>query len=161
MKRLKGRLPPLPRYIPLEIKSLDDIKQLNEKSIQRIIDESLRCGPYGEPGYIYMFTVVGFGIKIGCTQRHPKQRMKEQYKDFVKDKPIYWRCRSFQLAEFLIHKFLDYCRMRDPGSKRPIELFNEEREVAERVCETIIEALEKNMEKKESEEDEDKNEDDV
>ena len=157
--RFKGRPRPIPRFRPLRINSLNDIKERNSGEVQKLIDSLLKVGPYGEPGYIYLFQMKGVTngsvVKIGCTQRHPNKRMNEQYKDHEKVNARYWRCPSYQLIEYLIHKFLSFARLRDRETNILVELFDISLDVAERVCKEIIEAIKENMKKDDDDEDED------
>jgi len=100
-------------YIHIVITKIDPGAR-NPQFIVNSINERLIKGPseLDGNGFIYMYKIKGDASnlyrKVGRTERLPERRMKEWPSGtLVKS----WSCKQNRMAEYLIHKYLDYARI--------------------------------------------------
>lgn len=101
-------------YIPLKISRLAP-EAANTASVVKDINLRLERGPSksDKAGYIYMYKLKNGDSsslyrKVGRTERLPEIRMKEWPSGVLVKS---WACKRNRMAEYLIHKYLDYCRI--------------------------------------------------
>ena len=126
-------------YVAFKIDALD-AGSANPIPIVRKIDSKLALGPSKEDkhGYIYLHFVetdltkswdslnkrYNYSyFKIGRTERTPERRCKEWPGSQL---IASWECKRNRMAEYLIHKYLNYCRvkrwvMKKDNLNRPTE----------------------------------------
>ena len=101
------------KYTPLYIANIDP-GATNLRSVVVDIDERLVRGPSDrdKSGYIYMYYIKGDASpmyrKVGRTERLPERRMEEWTGGTLLKS---WQCKRNRMAEYLIHKYLDYVRV--------------------------------------------------
>jgi hypothetical protein len=112
-KELGLELPTQNGYVPLFIDALDATTR-NPAYVCNDIATRLREGPseLDKPGHIYMYCirndVSAMYRKIGRTERLPERRVAEWPNSKLCRS---WECKRNRMAEYLIHKYLDYARM--------------------------------------------------
>lgn len=101
-------------YVPLRITKLDP-GAANPESVVKEIETRLKEGPSesDKHGYLYMYFIKDGDAsmmyrKVGRTERLPEKRMEEWPSGtLIKS----WACKRNRMAEYLVHKYLDYARV--------------------------------------------------